>query len=107
MIGATHRLTVNVTANRTLNGSCLDSERLLIWVFACILREIAFLVFPSGGVAFLPCFAAFVLQLFQAVHGDGMAEHGTAVVGCLFVCVDLSLHDTVCGHITLHQKSVR
>lgn len=23
MIGATHRLTVNVTANRTLNGSCL------------------------------------------------------------------------------------
>ena len=28
------------------------------------------------------------------------------MVGCLSVCVDLPLHDTVCGHVTLHQKSV-
>lgn len=28
------------------------------------------------------------------------------MVGCLFVCVDLSLHGTVCGYFMLRQKSV-
>lgn len=49
---------------------------LLVWVFACIWREVAFMVFPTGGIAFapclaafVPCLAAFVFQPFQDVHG--------------------------------------
>lgn len=53
-----------VTAFRPSLTVLSDFVGLLVWVSACIWREVAFMVFPTGGIAFAPCLAAFVVQLF-------------------------------------------
>ena len=52
-------------------------------------------------------FRVLALIRYFGRHETAVAEQGTAVVGRLFVCADLSLHGTVCGHVMLYQKSAR